>query len=153
MGCFSKTYACSWNLTTHPTLVFSAVHPLLSLPFYSSPASLLMGVFFVFNFLGTSVNFFFFKKLVSELKELMKFPKVPSLFKQSLHFNPEQVNLWSSPTKWQEAKPVSSLFNWFASTHWPPEFCLHSLSCNMHHSSLLLSKSCFSWDLIYGFLV
>lgn len=51
---------------------------------------------FVFNFLETLVKFKDEQKtknLGNELKELMKFLKVPSLFKQSLHFNPVHVNL------------------------------------------------------------
>lgn len=55
----------------------------------------------ILDFLKTSQGLWFLKVYVSSgLKELMKFPKVPSLFKQSLHFNPVHVNLWSSPSRW-----------------------------------------------------
>lgn len=49
---------------------------------------------YILDFLKTSQRLWFLKVYVSSgLKELMKFPKVPSLFKQSLHFNPVHVNL------------------------------------------------------------
>lgn len=110
-------------------------------------------IYFVFVFNFSWLNQQQQQQVGSELKELMKFPKVPRLFKWSLHFDPVHVNLWSSPCRWQKAKPVISLFNWVASTHWPPGLCLHSLSGNMLHSSLPLSKARFSWDLIYSFHV
>lgn len=70
---------------------------------------------------------------VCGLKELTNFPKVPN-------FPQAELTLQLCP-RWFLIHPddrkqsQSSLFNWFASTHWPPGLCLYSLSCRMLRSS------------------
>lgn len=89
--------------------IFSTAHPLLFLSVSSLLAPWLVCtlegprkhiLWYFINFLGNLLWIKKKKNLSSGLKELTKFPKVPPLFKKSLHFNSVHVNLRSSPSRW-----------------------------------------------------
>lgn len=100
------------------------------------------------NFLGVFVKKICFGSWAERVNE---FSKSANLSSSKVHTSTLSTLASKPPHPDDREQSQGSLFNWFASTGWPPGLCLYSLSRNTLHSSPP-SKACLSWDLKMAFM-